>query len=604
MKTQGSDRKLARARVVALLLAGLCSSVLYARVYDDFERQRFLVVTTEHAPSQGAVTVRLPDLTELSGQPTAIVLRLTNNAPAEQLVRIAIGDLTLADTPLATGQSTRVDLSLPDGVPLSSGNLLEITGRGDAWSLTYLEVANSHGFTQGLIEFVIVPASAHAFNRVVLPAVLLLVLVLYWLATTPAFRRVEHTVARTAHVVVGSLVLVFLTALLLAPVVSDYEVLLAPHSFLLCVVLLYFPALAPILLPVITGTATLLRWMWTRRIPLLYAVSIGMFLASVARFYEPGNGFTSFIHFGDRFESRALPAVRYVPHHVLEQSSGYDGQFYAQLAVDPFLRDPATRTAVDAPAYRARRILFSLTAYLFGLGQPRYILHVYAIQNMVFWFLLALLLCRWFPPRSLQNLCLWFGCMFSHGLILSVTSALPDGPSMLLLALAMLALERGRPILAAGLMGMAGLAKDINLLWAAALPEAPRRDWPWWRSSMVLAVMVAGPVCAWTLYVHLVAGGGLQQAAGHGNFAAPLTGFVTKWGETLSAVRDEGLGEFPRAGLFAMIGITVQALVLSFSGAWRNPWGRAGIASCVLMLFLGPAVWGVFPVPLPGCCCR
>ena len=51
------------SRVVALILAGLCSSVLYARVSDDFERLRFLVVTTEHTPSQGAVTIRLPDLT-------------------------------------------------------------------------------------------------------------------------------------------------------------------------------------------------------------------------------------------------------------------------------------------------------------------------------------------------------------------------------------------------------------------------------------------------------------------------------------------------------------------------------------------------------------
>ena len=165
---------------------------------------------------------------------------------------------------------------------------------------------------------------------------------------------------------------------------------------------------------------------------------------------------------------------------------------------------------------------------------------------------------------------------------------------MLLLALAVLALERGRPTLAAGLVGVAGLAKDVNVLWAAALPEASRRDWPSWRSVMVWAVMVAGPVCAWMLYL-FVAGGGLQQAVGHGNFAAPLTGFATEWGATLSAVRDDGLGEFSRARLFAMVGITVQFLVLLFSGAWRNPWGRAGIASCVLMLFLGPAVWEGVP---------
>ena len=66
-----------------------------------------------------------------------------------------------------------------------------------------------------------------------------------------------------------------------------------------------------------------------------------------------------------------LPSVRDVPRRVYVDSMGYDGQFYAQLAVDPLLQSPGIENALDAPAYRARRILLSWTAYVFGFRTPR-----------------------------------------------------------------------------------------------------------------------------------------------------------------------------------------------------------------------------------------
>ena len=85
------------------------------------------------------------------------------------------------------------------------------------------------------------------------------------------------------------------------------------------------------------------------------------------------------------------------------QSPGYDGQFYAQLAVEPLLRNRRLDKALDTPPYRARRILFSWTAYVLGLGRPRWILKAYALQNIIAWLLLAWLLLRWFPPSAPRN---------------------------------------------------------------------------------------------------------------------------------------------------------------------------------------------------------
>lgn len=82
---------------------------------------------------------------------------------------------------------------------------------------------------------------------------------------------------------------------------------------------------------------------------------------------------------------------------------GYDAQYYAQIAMRPWLTNRALNEAMDSMPYRARRILFSWTAYGLGGGDPARALHIYAVQNIVCWFLLAGLLLRWFPATSWEN---------------------------------------------------------------------------------------------------------------------------------------------------------------------------------------------------------
>ena len=575
-----------------MLLAGLCAVVLHARVYDHFERVRFRVLGAAQAASLGVVSVALPDLSRLSGQPAAIVLRLINDGSAARIARVAVGDATLAEVPLAPARQVRVDLRLPDSAAVSPGERLEITSDGDGWALTSLEVANIHGFSRGLFEFVIVPAAARAPNG---PGVVVSLLVFAVLLVLPisSSRILAHRGVRAAYVAMASLILLFLTAVLIAPLVSDYAVLIAPHTFLLCTVVLYYPALVH-MDAILQRASPLLRRVWTgirsRRVHVLYLGAIVLFIVSMARFHEPKHGLTSLIRFGDQFHDQALPAVRAVPHHIMENSSGYDGQFYAQLAIDPLLLDPAIDDAIEAPAYRARRILFSWTAYLFGLGQPQFVLQAYAVQNIVFWVVLALLLTRWFPPRGLRSFCLWFACMFSHGVIISVRWALPDGPSMLLLALAMLSIERGRSGRAAGLVGLAGLAKDINLLWFVGLLAPHGTNHPRWQTLAVRGLLVAGPLAVWMFYLW-IGNHEFRNVVGDRNFAAPFAGYMTQWGETVSDLREDGWASFARFNLLTQVSLTTQAIVLLNRRAWNDPWWRTGMASCVLMVFLGPAVW-------------
>ena len=585
--------------IVSLLLGAYCATVLAARVDVDFERVRVRVVEANLAPSRGSIAVSLPDVSRLDGKPVAIVLHLENRDPTPRTVRITLGGSELAEVSLAPSRRVRVDRSVPGSPILEAGDRFELSSDGDGWTLAYLELANVHGFSDGLFSFVIVPASMDRAGSVPPVAAVITFIVLLMLAAR-FYRPARRKAVRIAHRVVGAVVLAFFGLTLAASWVSPYEILLSPETFLLCTALLYYSAFQQAGQTAVARLTPLLPVAAVRilqsPVHLLYGAAFALFVVSVAGFYEADHGFTTLIRFGDQFDDRILPAVGEIPHHVIENSNGYDGQFYAQLAVDPLLLDPAIDRALDAASYRSRRILFSWTAFLLGLGQPHLILQAYALQNAAFWLLLAVLLCRWFPPRTVRHFALWFGCMFSHGMIVSVGWALPDGPSMLLLAVAIIAIERGRPLAAAALVGFAGLAKDINLVWSAILVRNGAK--PECRSTAIVVVgrfvLVALPLAVWMLYLWLT-NHDLALLAGSRNFAAPLTAYSTKWLATLAELQQAGWESFARFSLFGLISLTTQTLVLLRYRDWANPWWQAGIASCLLMMVLGPAVWEGHP---------
>jgi hypothetical protein len=151
---------------------------------------------------------------------------------------------------------------------------------------------------------------------------------------------------------------------------------------------------------------TIPRARWARIATVaLYLATVLVFLQSMRQYYHRNTGFTELIDFGDQFYETVLPAIRGVPRYTDPRSPGYDGQFYAQLAIEPLLRNRDLDKALDSPPYRARRILFAWTAYVFGLGQPWWILKVYAMQNIAAWLLLAWLLLRWLPPPVPATTC-------------------------------------------------------------------------------------------------------------------------------------------------------------------------------------------------------
>jgi hypothetical protein len=316
-----------------------------------------------------------------------------------------------------------------------------------------------------------------------------------------------------------------------------------------------------------------------------------LLLASVARFYHPGVGFSALliIPTGHEYE---IPALQRIPHYEYPPQIAYDGSMYVQLAMDPLLRDPAIDRALDAPAYRARRILFCWTAYAMGLGRPAWILQTFALQNVLSWLILAWLITRWFPLTTPRFFALWVGSMFSHGLLMSVRMSLLDGPSLLLLASAVAASERGRRWLASAVLAIAGLGRETNLLGALALPWPV--GWRGWLKTAGAGILIVLPLVIWQDYIWSIYRG-TSASAGADQLAVPFTAYAHKWRVTVEQLRRGGFVSPAGYTLFVLLSVTVHVVLLAWTHAWREPWWRIAAAFAVLIMSAHWVVWEGHP---------
>jgi len=302
-------------------------------------------------------------------------------------------------------------------------------------------------------------------------------------------------------------------------------------------------------------------------------------LFSIRRYYHPETGFTALIGFPSGQEE--APAMAGVPHEEYPGLGVYDGQFYAQRALDPLLRDPLTDRAMDLAPFRARRILFSWTAYVAGFGRPRWILEAYALQNVVAWLILAFLLARWMPVSTPRGVAALTACLFSHGALWSVRFALLDLPSLALTVYAIRVAERGRPLSSAALVGINGLGRETNLLGVLAQPlPRSRRDLARLALAGVLAIL---PLLIWEDYLHSIYRSTIFAAA------TEQTGLP---GAAIAAELTAALRRMELQNLYILAPLALQAVyivAMAFLGAacGRKPRSDPGLRRPLIILDQG-----------------
>ncbi len=328
--------------------------------------------------------------------------------------------------------------------------------------------------------------------------------------------------------------------------------------------------------------------------------AVVVFLSGVAQFYQRGLGFSSLISIGEILNDSKVTALRQIPHYVYEGSAGYDGSYYVQLALYPTLDNPELLKAIDNLPYRAKRILLCWAAWLLGAGQPAGVVQAHALLNVVCWLALAWVLLRWFPPTTWENFFRWAAVMFSHGLCMSVRHSLVDGPSLLLVALAMRWLEEGRRTAGGVTLALAGLGKETSLLACAGLdPDPATGAGPGWRSPRtwgrvgLKAFVIALPLFAWMAFVRFKFGP--AEDPGLGNFTLPFAGFAEKIRFAVRDMAGPDATALSWATLATMVALAVQWIF--FAVRWRpgERWWRIGAAFALMMVFLATPVWEGFP---------
>jgi hypothetical protein len=303
---------------------------------------------------------------------------------------------------------------------------------------------------------------------------------------------------------------------------------------------------------------------------LMAAIPVGYVLRS----YSTESGFSRLVCFGSGFIGQALPQVRACAP-ATTTGTGYDGQFYCQVATDPLLQNrQALIEALDAPAYRATRIFLPWLAYAAGLGRSCAIIQAYAVLNLGFWFLLLFGMNYFLRPRTIQHFLCVFAVVMTSGALFSLHRALVDLPAATL------------AFYAASLSGSGAVAAAVMMLltketYVFALPAV---CWPVRKNRRLMVVRLAvilAPLAVWYVYAHVRLGFTGVEANVSWPGVGPGGYLVQAWRHWYP----KGMFNLrSTANLLAPISLIVQACHLLVRRDTGSPYWRMGIGFVLVYL--------------------
>jgi len=179
-----------------------------------------------------------------------------------------------------------------------------------------------------------------------------------------------------------------------------------------------------------------------------------------------GGGFSYFVTFGDMFSDKAALPTGF---HVLGNSSGYDGQFYYRLALNPFTTEKrGYGVTFDIPPYRQQRILYPLLVWALSLGGRFAVPFMMVAVNYIALCLIAVV--GGVYARSIGRSTCWGLVLALYpGFIITLSRDLAEIIAVLLVLSGLLLFRRGRHGLAALAFSLGVLAKETTLLAAFAV---------------------------------------------------------------------------------------------------------------------------------------
>lgn len=453
------------------------------------------------------------------------------------------------------------------------------------------ELADAHGFSRGVLNFVVLPAD-QPFSRMpawsgFLYAALFLLLVTVPVPPSPlrgygGAGRVDTTtssdrpVSTVLRLMPFAAIGLFL-AVVLSPYVSPYRVVLAPRTFALLVVLVCATRAR--------GAASMAAANWKPEDAVRRRLSVGLTAAMGAAFFASAmfqtlaiyrGNYSGFLHISREVAAQA-PFLQERPDiggALLVDEGGYDGQFMYLMAFDPFLqrfadRPQAYRAFIDHPPYRYGRIGFSLLTRLVSAGQAERYPAAMVWLILAAHVALAAALASFAARNGMSPLAaLWY--LAIPGFTSSLMSALPEALAAAGIVAGLLCWEARRPVLAAGAFGAALLVRETGVVLIVALVLSSSRYRSDWKRAGLMFVLSLVPVGAWRLFVASRLFSDFAWAAvlpNPGDFGVPFAGLLQLWQAGIA--RTQPGSEIVGAMMFPLI--LTAALILAVALLYTRP---------------------------------
>ena len=572
------------------LVAATCAYALGAAAFD---RQRLSVAVADGTSSR---SVELADAARQIADPVLVVTARLQNQSATQPAKVQMsvgGAQAAAEIPAGR----HADIVLIWDRRHRTGSSLEMRGSDEGLRLARVELSNARGFTRGLVNLSIVPRDQPLRRHpMAVAALLLLWSGTFWLVLSGIEPAASRWLGLAAAVAVA-----FFAVTALSGVVSPYQVVLAPRSFLLLSLMAAAPWAGPIVRSVLAFVPRPRR---TRGVVVAASAACALiFYGGVVMELSSrlAGNYSGFLRIS-RATAATAPFLISRPELVaglMLYDHGYDGQFMFLMTFDPFLlefRDQPERyrEVVDFPPYRYGRPGFSVLARPLSLGDPARVPVVMVWLTVVSSALMVACLSVW---SGLVRAPPWYALLAIAipGYLYSVTVGLPEGLASACLLAGLVAITSQRPWL--GVIGLASalLVRETGVVLLAAIIWSESKRTLTWRAAALVAALT--PVLAWRCYVgaRLYADWGLTAfVPGSADFTWPLTGFWALW---VSVAAGAHPGTERLAALVYPAVVCAAAGVAAFAARRTgSPFAVAAIAYAAIALTLNyPKVWSHVP---------
>ncbi len=263
--------------------------------------------------------------------------------------------------------------------------------------------------------------------------------------------------------------------------------------------------------------------------------------------------------------------------------SGYDGAFYAVLATDPLLRRLDTPHYLDAPSYRATRIMVPLLAWVLALGHAPAAIVFYQLLCWGLGIGAVYLLARWLADEGRSP---WWALLAAGGggMAAAILRSTPDAAALFFMLAALWLHARGRGGLALAAAALAVLTRETSALAALAIAADELRTRRWATAAAFVGVPAVA-AAGWQLYLRHVLGRAFDTASG--SFSWPFAWLPHK----CAVIVQHGIGWQEVFGTAAILATTIAFVaVAARPSRWRTA-ELTFLAFAGMGLFLG---WTVY----------